>query len=58
VLDYDMKKISTLSFRTTPENDKYLRKLADSDDRSLSYVLNKMVNSFRDRGVKKVSSIK
>ena len=53
-----MKKISTLSFRTTPENDKYLRQLAESDDRSLSYVLNKMVDAFRGRGVDRVPSIK
>ena len=53
-----MKKDMTLSFRTTSENDEYLRLLAEEDDRSLSYILNKMVDTFRTKGVKKVSNIK
>jgi hypothetical protein len=52
------KKTELISFRTTPENSKYIRDLADSDERSLSYVLNKMLDSFRLKKVKKVSSIK
>ena len=52
------KKSILLSFRTTEENDQYLRTLADSDERSLSYILNKMVDAFRNKRVKKVSNIK
>ena len=52
------KKTELISFRTTLENDKYLRELADSDERSLSFVLNKMVDAFRLKKVKKVSSLK
>ena len=51
------KKDITISFRTTDENYEYLSKLAQSDERSMSYVLNKMVDSFRLKKVKKVSNI-
>ena len=47
-----------VSFRTTDSNVEYLHKLAESDERSLSYVLNKMVDAFRTEGIKKVSKIK
>ena len=52
------KKVITLSFRTSETNNKYLRKLAESDERSLSYVLNKMVDIYRIKGIKHPSEIK
>lgn len=52
------KKVISISFRTTDENSEYLKSLAESDDRSLSYVLNKMVDSFRSKKVKDIRKIK
>ena len=45
-----MKKIKHLSFRTTEQNMNYLKLLAEVDDRSQSYILNKMIDAFRERG--------
>jgi len=45
------KKTELLSFRTTEDNLKYLKSLAEMDDRSLSYVLNKLIEMFRRKGV-------
>ena len=45
-----MKKIKHLSFRTTEQNLSYLKLIAEGDDRSQSYILNKMVDAFRERG--------
>ena len=45
-----MKKIKHLSFRTTEKNLSYLKLIAESDDRSQSYILNKMIDAFRERG--------
>lgn len=44
------KKDQLLSFRTTEGNLNYLKHLAESDERSVSFVINKMINSFRKRG--------
>ena len=46
-----MKKEKLLSFRTTDQNDKYLRDLMDKTDRSMSYLLSKMIDAFRGRGI-------
>ena len=46
-----MKKDKLLSFRTTDKNDKYLRDLMDKTDRSMSYIISKMIDAFRGRGV-------
>jgi hypothetical protein len=43
-----MKKSKLLSFRTTDENMDYLEKVAKADDRSVSWVLSKMIDYFRD----------
>ena len=52
ILNYYMdKKDQLLSFRTTQENHNYLKQLGESDDRSVSYVLNKMIQGCRKRGV-------
>ena len=45
-----MKKIKHLSFRTTEQNMNYLKLIAEGDDRSQSYILNKMIDTFRERG--------
>ena len=45
-----MKKSELFSFRTTEQNLNYLKLLADIDDRSQSYILNKMIDTFRERG--------
>ena len=45
-----MKKTQLMSFRTTEENVNYLKMIAESDDRSQSYILNKMIEAFRSRG--------
>ena len=50
LLNYDMKKIKHLSFRTTEQNLSYLKLIAEGDDRSQSYILNKMIDAFRERG--------
>ena len=45
------KKTESVSFRTTEENLNYLKAVADRDDRSLSYVLNKLIGVFRKKGI-------
>ena len=45
-----MKKTEIFSFRTTLQNLNYLRLIAESDDRTPSYILNKMIDAFRKRG--------
>ena len=52
-----MKKTELISFRTTEENVNYLKLLAEGDDRSQSYILNKMIEAFRSRGCFTVSQI-
>ena len=45
-----MKKTELFSFRTTEQNLNYLKLISELDDRSQSYILNKMIDTFRDRG--------
>ena len=45
-----MKKTELFSFRTTEQNLNYLKLIAEIDDRSQSYILNKMIDTFRERG--------
>ena len=52
------QKPTLLSFRTAKQNSHYLRLLADSDDRSVSYVLSKMIDYFRSKKVKDIRKIK
>ena len=40
------KKDELISFRTTENNLSYLKKLAESDERSVSYIINKMIEFF------------
>ena len=44
------KKDELISFRTTEDNLKYLKQLAESDERSVSYILNKMIQYFMESG--------
>tara|TARA_Y100000814_G_C12183617_1_gene352249 strand:+ start:381 stop:545 length:165 start_codon:yes stop_codon:yes gene_type:complete len=54
-----MEKLTErLSFRTSEENVKYLKTLADSDDRSTSYVINRMIEHFKGKSVKDIRKIK
>ena len=45
-----MKKIKHCSFRTTEQNFNYLKLISELDDLSQSYILNKMIDTFRERG--------
>ena len=53
-----MKKTELFSFRTTEKNLNYLKLLAEIDDRSQSYILNKMIDAFRERGCFTVEQIR
>ena len=52
------KKSETFVFRTTEENHKYVTELAKLEDLTPSYVLNRMVNAFRERGIDSPFDIK
>ena len=45
-----MKKTSFLSFRTSQENEDFLKDIAEMDERSLSSVISKMIGYFRSKG--------
>jgi len=45
-----MKKSSFLSFRTTEENEAFLKEIAELDERSVSSTISKMIGYFRNRG--------
>jgi hypothetical protein len=53
-----MKKIKHLSFRTTERNMNYVKLIAEGDDRSQSYILNKMIDAFRKRGCFTIEQIR
>ena len=54
-----MDKLSDrLSFRTTEELSAYIRELGESDERSISYVINKMIKHFKSKGIKNIRKIK
>ena len=53
-----MKKTELFSFRTTEQNMNYVKLIAEGDDRSQSYILNKMIDAFRERGCFTVEQIK
>ena len=58
ILNYTMdKKDELIAFRTTTGNLNYLKQLAESDERSVSYILNKMIQYFKESG-KSVGSSK
>ena len=53
-----MKKDKLLSFRTTTENEEYLRELMKLNDRSMSYIISKMIDSYRVKNVRDTRKIK
>ena len=53
-----MKKIKHFSFRATEQNMNYLKLIAEVDDRSQGYILNKMIDAFRMRGCFTIEQIK
>ena len=58
LLNYYMKKTEHFSFRLSEENLNYLKLIAETDDRTLGYVLNTMIESFRKRGCFMIEQIK
>ena len=44
---FSMKKTSFMSFRTTKENEDFLKDIAEFDERSLSSTISKMIGYFR-----------
>ena len=50
-------KTKLLSFRTSTNNDKYLRKLMESDERSMSYIISKMIEYFNKQNITDVRDI-
>jgi hypothetical protein len=44
-----MKKTSFISFRTTKENEDFLKDIAEFDERSLSSTISKMIGYFRSQ---------
>ena len=58
ILNYTMDKKSELtSFRTTEGNLNYLKQLAESHERSVAFILNKMIQKCRERGVFDIDQI-
>ena len=57
LLNYCMKKDKHFSFRTTEDNLNYLRQLGEFEDRTPSYILNRMIEAFRNRGVFTIEQI-
>jgi len=45
------KKTERLSLRTSEESLEYLNQLGESDDRSVAYVINKMIEHFKKRNI-------
>ena len=52
------KKSVSITFRTTESNDQFLKKLADAEDLTPSYVLNRMIKHFREKGIESPFDIK
>ena len=44
------KKTEKLTFRTTAENEAFLKDIAELDERSVSSVISKMIGYFRSKG--------
>jgi hypothetical protein len=53
-----MKKVERLSIRTTKQNVKFLKGLMDKSDRSISYLISKMIDAFREKDVTDERDIK
>tara|TARA_B100000676_G_scaffold278123_1_gene300303 strand:- start:142 stop:303 length:162 start_codon:yes stop_codon:yes gene_type:complete len=53
-----MKKDKLLSFRTTSQNEQYLRQLMETNERSMSFIISKMIDAYRSNGVTDTRDIK
>jgi hypothetical protein len=53
-----MEKLNQIkTFRTTESNLEYLKQLKESDDRSVSYVINKMIEHFKKKNISDLREI-
>ena len=52
-----MKKDKLMSFRTTSENQVYLKKLAKDDRRSVSFIIDLMVKVTRDLKIQNINEM-
>jgi hypothetical protein len=52
-----MKKDKLMSFRTTSENQVYLKKLAKDDRRSVSFIIDIMVKVTRDLKIQNINEM-
>ena len=52
------KLTERLSFRITSDNLDYLKNLAESDERTTSFAINKMIQHFKAKGIKNLRKIK
>ena len=58
ILNYTMdKKDELIAFRTTTGNLNYLKQLAETHERSVAFILNKMIQKCRERGVFDIGQI-
>lgn len=53
-----MKKPQRLSVRTTKQNEDWLKGLMKKTDRSVSYLISKMIDVFREKGIDDERDIK
>ena len=53
-----MKKPQRLSVRTTKQNEDWLKGLMKKTDRSVSYLISKMIDVFREKGIEDERDIK
>ena len=58
ILILSMKKDKLLSFRTTTDNEQYLRDLMNENERSMSFIISKMIDAFRNKNVTDTRDIK
>ena len=53
-----MKKPQRLSVRTTKQNEDWFKGLMNKTDRSVSYLISKMIDVFREKGIDDERDIK
>ena len=52
-----MKKDKLISFRTTSENQVYLKKIAKDDRRSVSFIIDIMIKAARDLKIQNINEM-
>ena len=52
------KKSESITFRTTEVNNNFLNEIASADDLTPSYILNRMIKHFREKGISSAFDIK